>query len=149
LQRYIKIFYQKVKINFFIRKVLCIFAEIKYETMEAKELRISNLVHLIADVHENEPDLLIWELEDYEFYENKMEYIKPIPLTEEWLLKFGFEVDYGCIILSNKRGVITIEEDLAEISSTINHDGFMAPCKYVHQLQNLYFALTGEELTIK
>jgi hypothetical protein len=37
LQRYIKIFYQKVKINFFIRKLLFIFAEIKYETMEAKE----------------------------------------------------------------------------------------------------------------
>ena len=24
-----------------------------------------------------------------------------------------------------------------------------AECDYVHQLQNLYFALTGEELTIK
>ena len=109
LQRYIKIFYQKVKINFFIRKLLFIFAEIKYETMEAKELRISNLVHLIADGHENEPDLLIWELEDYEFYENKMEYIKPIPLTEEWLLKLPKKLTYPTWI------------------------------KYLHELQNWYY----------
>jgi len=26
--------------------------------------------------------------------------------------------------------------------------GIMPPCKYLHQLQNLYFALTGEELNI-
>jgi hypothetical protein len=37
LQRYIKIFYQKVKINFFIRKVIFIFAEIKYKIMEQLE----------------------------------------------------------------------------------------------------------------
>jgi hypothetical protein len=37
LQIYIKIFYQKVKINFFIRKVLFIFAEIKYKIMTPKE----------------------------------------------------------------------------------------------------------------
>ena len=37
MQRYIKIFYQKVKFYFFINYFLFIFAEIKYETMEAKE----------------------------------------------------------------------------------------------------------------
>lgn len=73
---------------------------------------------------------------------------KPIPLTEEWLLKFGFELKYGCFLLSTNRGTILIEEDLAQISSVISHDGFMSPCKYVHQLQNLYFALTGSELTV-
>ena len=30
----------------------------------------------------------------------------------------------------------------------INDIGFMTPCGYVHQLQNLYFALTGSELTV-
>ena len=74
---------------------------------------------------------------------------KPIPLTEEWLLKFGFELKYGCFLLSTNRGTIQIEEDLAEISSVITHDGFMAPCNFVHQLQNLYFSLTNEELEIK
>jgi hypothetical protein len=73
---------------------------------------------------------------------------EPISLTEEWLLKFGFKVDYGCILLSTKRGTITIEEDLAEISSVITHNGFMAPCEYVHELQNLYYALTKEELIL-
>ena len=71
-----------------------------------------------------------------------------IPLTEEWLLNFGFENKYGSYVLSTLRGTIQIEEDLAEISSVITHNGFMSPCEYVHQLQNLYFALTGDELTV-
>jgi hypothetical protein len=143
LQRYIKIFYQKVKINFFINYFIFIFAEIKCKIMEAKELRISNLVHLIADGHENEPDLLIWELEDYEFYENKMEYIKPIPLTEEWLGKCYFKFkELGLYNFSISNHIVS-----KRIFFTI--DGYAKQIYYLHQLQNLYFALTGTELTIK
>lgn len=76
---------------------------------------------------------------------------QPIPLTEEWLLRFGFIKDdpkwfrkpntfpYICC---NLKGEAALE---------YNTD-FIVPAtqiKYVHQLQNLYFALTGEELTIK
>ena len=89
---------------------------------------------------------------------NQYDYnIEPIPLTEEWLLKFGFHKKdaewylHPCfelkIIVFNKgefNGVMfytrTIHTDFTPIYCTkhINH---------VHQLQNLYFALTGEELT--
>ena len=111
--------------------------------MEAKELRISNLVHLIADGHENEPDLLIWELEDYEFYENKMEYIKPIPLTEEWLGKCDFKFkEFGLYNFSISNRIVS-----KRIFFMI--DGYAKQIYYLHQLQNLYFALTGTELTIK
>ena len=117
--------------------------------MESKEVRIGNLfkdkysskIIKVNGITEN----------DIYFSGNftKEWQAVPIEITEEWLLKFGFKVDYGCIILSTNRGVITIEEDLAEISSVITHNGFMAPCRYVHELQNLYFALTGKELEIK
>jgi hypothetical protein len=128
--------------------------------MEAKELRISNLVHLIADGHENEPDLLILELEDYEFYENKMEYIKPIPLTEEWLLKFGFEklntTMSGCFVFQKGLWRVAIKVNIEETYEWVLwHERISPPTwclsrfEYVHQLQNLYFALTGTELTIK
>ena len=119
--------------------------------MKANELRIGNLVEykITDDLDER---IEWWEVseidsEDLKIIDDDDDY-RPIPLTEEWLKKLGFELKYGCFLLSTNRGTILIEEDLAQISSVISHDGFMAPCKYVHQLQNLYFALTGSELTV-
>jgi len=76
----------------------------------------------------------------------------PIPLTKEWLVKFGFKrkhfkstgTDHFTI------GEVTIFCDT--ISGSIVYDMLITinaiNLDYVHQLQNLYFALTGEELTI-
>lgn len=77
--------------------------------------------------------------------------IEPIELTEEWLLKFGFDKRTNYQFIGNK---ITIESwnhkasfdvrlRLSEESSVI-----ICEIKYVHQFQNLTFALTGEELKI-
>jgi hypothetical protein len=72
----------------------------------------------------------------------EIEHTNPIPLTEEWLLKFGFEtndVRYWQIsafrLHINRYGewIFKVETFEQEI-------------KYVHQLQNLYFDLVGEEL---
>jgi len=67
--------------------------------------------------------------------------VRPIPLTEEWLLKLGFE-NNELIAAHNK--FIWFKNHIG-ISGML---GVVKPveCKYVHQLQNLYFALTGEEL---
>jgi hypothetical protein len=72
-----------------------------------------------------------------------------IPLTEEWLLKFGFNGDsiLGTQTLYRLNGI--------EIWAFRNDKTFMVDnikrkkveLKFVHQLQNLYFALTGQELT--
>ncbi len=115
--------------------------------MKANELRKENSVYLICEGHEGEPDIVVWGIMDYEFYSNRMEDIEPIPLTEEWLLKFGFEKTwYG------------VEDALIELQKTEKGYILSINCNeytegkefyYVHQLQNLYFALTGEELTIK
>lgn len=69
-----------------------------------------------------------------------------IPLSEEWLIRFGFE------ILSGKQGyfaetktpwfVLTKTDDVFRLAFYNT-----AEINYVHQLQNLYFALTGSELT--
>lgn len=79
----------------------------------------------------------------------------PIPLTEDWLIKFGFQYDYeGNLFLE------PIHDDTEanfyfhwEVDELVLRDSFedvfMSRLNYVHQLQNLYFALTGEELTIK
>lgn len=69
--------------------------------------------------------------------------LKPIPLTEEWLVKFGlnnypnrknfYNLGEYSILLTTETTLFYIGRNIIKI-------------KYVHQLQNLYFALTGEEL---
>jgi hypothetical protein len=75
----------------------------------------------------------------------------PIPLTEEWLLKFGFEKK-GQLYTKDFFGDY-IGVDVKDFSIGTYAFGRIAHAPQptfmnVHQLQNLYFALTGEELTI-
>lgn len=86
------------------------------------------------------------------------EKIQQIPLTEEILLKLGFEKREHKSFFKGK--------ELIYFTFTSNKYGFLiwntiqnkwwvlgkisiSQPIYVHQLQNLYFALTGEELTFK
>ena len=64
MQRYIKIFYQKVKFNFFINYFLFIFAEIKYKTMKAKD-KAKKLVNKYCALHfeQKKGGLIIIDLE--------------------------------------------------------------------------------------
>lgn len=74
-------------------------------------------------------------------------YLEPILLTQEWLLKFGFETDN----IEWWNGILSIgiyKDGLffcptGEISLRIGKE-----IQYVHQLQNLYFVLTGKELIL-
>ena len=84
---------------------------------------------------------------DYHF---NIENIEGIPLTEEWLLKFGLEWS----IFHQATHKTGFEYDLNSLYeggyslSTFKREHIVVEkIKYVHQLQNLYFALTGEELT--
>lgn len=76
--------------------------------------------------------------------------LQPIPLTKEWLLKFGFEQQkWGDFILTYYRKG-NILYSLSDGNVELNEPNIcLTQLKHVHQLQNLYFALTGEELTIK
>lgn len=84
---------------------------------------------------------------------------KPIPLTAEWLHKFGItwnningsEYYFTTTGLDGLRlDPPTKGEDDGWTPMTPDGDGSIGKeIFFVHQLQNLYFALTGEELTIK
>ena len=84
-----------------------------------------------------------------------MDQIKPIPLTEEWLLKYGAklkeETSYPCSKYYKLKGVM-ISIDLARFwipKTKIYGEYAILTCpKYVHKFQNLVYELTGEELTI-
>lgn len=71
--------------------------------------------------------------------------ISPIPLTEEWLARFGFEYERSLSLYMFEHMGFK-EGDLNTLllfygEGTVN-------CQYVHQLQNIVFALTGEELKL-
>lgn len=83
-----------------------------------------------------------------------------IPLTEEWLVKLGVLCPF--MLDSEKSFVTNLVAKYNEFDDNWNYvvdscqhatsGGIMyitVPVIYVHQLQNLYFALTGEELTIQ
>jgi len=94
-------------------------------------------------------------------YSLNEENLKGIPLTEEWLLKFGFEqTDEGdgfkllhfWISLGGNDKLYLRHYLMGGFIWGFNHFkelGQPISIEYVHQLQNLYFALTSEELKIK
>ena len=121
--------------------------------MKVSELRIGNLVDLgnriakISEIYHKACTVL--DIEETQDTIEDYERIKPIPLTEWWLLKFGFEKnENNQFILMDGDVDILFNKDLNgwtcdDINFSINQT------LYVHQLQNLYFALTGEELILK
>lgn len=74
---------------------------------------------------------------------------EPIPLTEEWLFKFGLE--NGTTQALEKITCAKVMYESWQKCCTLysGHNCLHVKIQYVHQLQNLYFALTGEELELK
>ena len=68
----------------------------------------------------------------------------PIPLTEEWLVKLGYN---KCSIRHNHYVIKGHTIWLCQEMFLCDKNGIII--KHVHQLQNLYFALTNTELTSK
>jgi len=112
--------------------------------MKANELRIGNWVEQPNDgVTRVTAILNDLQIKTETGYIDK--YCRPIPLTEEWLLKFGFRGNERQRV---KRfvGLEIYTKDLWRYNTKGNN---ALVVEYVHQLQNLYFALTGEELELK
>ena len=79
--------------------------------------------------------------------------IKPIPLTEEWLIKFGFKTSEKQWNTFSRSHYYLCEKDelcfkLHETKNIFYMHKY-EHIKFVHQLQNLYFALIDKELTLK
>lgn len=115
--------------------------------VNANELRLGNWISYNGKYYE--VDEIWFDLDEGAYYTQdfNINFISPIPLTEELLLKCGFERNktykryfYNGISISKYEG-----------EKYFVFDGWRfraIDIKYLHQLQNLYFILTGEELTI-
>jgi hypothetical protein len=148
--------------------------------MKANELRIGNLVLndncvcAIQNIYGYGYTYCTLKTKQGNEINAQYELINPIPITEEWLVKLGFEnwgedklfqneyEKYIRFVLHNvidgtsnfevhyitsnygskeyKEFVISFDED-----ERVPHN---VELKHIHQLQNLYFVLTGNELTI-
>ena len=107
--------------------------------MKANELRIGNWIE--CKFGNTQIHCIDTESVEYDTFAEYIKDIKPIPLTEQWLLDFGFDkmnTEYS-------KGYYFYNDETLRIDHG-NECYFDIPCKYVHTLQNLYFALTGEEL---
>lgn len=143
--------------------------------MKIEDLRIGNLVSVnnkqfhpnlkgailrVTGLHERSRNGVVEtsvNLEcERETYSQFMEYIKPVALTEQWLLDLGFnQIIEKQWYLHFHDVCLTLYEDSEQYMVQI-HDMeidessiFLKSIQYVHQLQNIFFILSGKEIDIK
>ena len=116
--------------------------------LKASDLRIGNVI-MFHDVEDGDMPLAIdWQeikavTKDPERFNA---YHSPIPLTEEILLKCGFEKNHDGIIHCNIAGVFVFY--LPTTQRIVIGSDFAVKKHYLHELQNLIYAKLNEELTI-
>lgn len=111
--------------------------------LKANEVRLGNHLNLIVGGSLYKGGIVTSVNEDCIYLNSikvRLEAMEPIPLTQEWLLKLGFDkhskysFSKGDLKIINRHGwwdaIIR-----TEVLRSVEH---------VHQLQNLYFALIGE-----
>ena len=111
--------------------------------MEAKNFRIGNLVNYVTKdkctVSTVDAELLCAWADNYRMY-------KPITLTDEWLEKLGFYKQWNAM-WTNKMHLRSPINGKYEFRAS---DGIgFVDVTTVHQLQNLFFAMTGTELQLE
>ena len=120
--------------------------------INAKELRIGNLVeYKITDKLDERKEW--WEVseidaDDIHWLSKVMpedEDFRAIPITEEWLFKLGFINDK---VLEFYRNDFTDSTIIIDYNFICLLGYSHVKLNYVHELQNLYFALTQRELTV-
>lgn len=118
--------------------------------MKASEVKIGNWVEDLDPSHLQFVVTKIERNETMSFINGRWdEDVVPIPLTEAWLKKFGFRKtgEHGEY---EKDGFQM--QDVHHVWFSRDNDGYhqgLVDVKHVHQLQNIYHALTGHELISK
>lgn len=124
--------------------------------MKEQELRIGNYVkvdgdsniYTICSIHEG--GSLKVKIPGYEPESSGIRKINPIPLTEQWLIDFGLlkKPNHKCFHIKGMDFHIPIMSGGYYDNEYGLDEENRITLFYVHQLQNLYFALTGEELQL-
>jgi hypothetical protein len=143
--------------------------------IKAKELRVGNIVQIgeaepvpitvfnISDTGINQKEVYDEDFPDADPTIDLwlFEYVHPIIITVDWLAKLGFTS-----INAKTKNLVWVLDDSTDISEfslisdeintplhlyfsyNLGHKEIRKEIKYVHQLQNLYFAIIGQELPV-
>lgn len=111
--------------------------------MKITDLRIGNLIMYDGKIKEADT----WVFEDLSIH---ADWVKPIPITPEWLLRLGIpsehpEWEYQIPVGALKWYFRYNTEWYSEIGGIY----IDSRVQYVHQVHNLYYALTGNEINVK
>ena len=129
--------------------------------MKAEELRIGNLVNFndtiatVLELRENHARIEYMRSDTGMRYSTLVEYgrLEGVLITEEWLVKFGFKhkkTDKANCYTLNFFSLNFVNDGRYKGKTFIRVANFNPDINnflFIHQLQNLYFALTGQELT--
>ena len=123
-----------------------------------QDLRIGNLVQYNGKVYAiriiDEEHVALKDNVSFDYI--RYDQIEAIEITEEWLLKLGFETlekeERFEFLSKYKNDCFTLLSGIAADRNVFlvwKKNSVICHVKFVHQLQNLHFALTGKQLKIK
>ncbi len=113
--------------------------------IRANEVRLGNwLTQFPENVSIQVQDLIQTEF-SYLLNGLDLELFRAIEITPELLEQFGFKKQYDCWY----HGTFIIRDIFEELFYHPNGVNVGQQIEYLHQLQNLYFAVSGEELDVE
>ena len=114
--------------------------------LQSKDFRIGNFIRF-----NNKPQRIIFADIEYmeynQFHKNAIGEILPIEITKRWLEDLGGILNHEDDSYIFKHFAVSVNEKSEALM--FFKDEEIAEFNYIHELQNLYFALTGEELELK
>lgn len=135
------------------------------EEITAGDIMLNNWFHvngypMYVDSIFRDTVYLEFEGNEGDVWEENIKDLKPIPLTDDILVKAGFSIGgYNIVEVTHPdypRLFFVIIDDTASVGWNYNVSGTLKECegsmieiKYLHQLQNLFKSLTGNDLKIE
>ncbi|SIN93552.1 hypothetical protein SAMN05444409_1221 [Epilithonimonas zeae] len=119
---------------------------VKQVAMKAKELRIGNLVSNMTTGNNEQVDINIIQ----SIMNGSTDY-KPVELNDEWFNKFDFSKEHFGYYYENiyEFSVLTSRNNAYIVRWGNQVLAGAEPIRYVHELQNIFFALKGSDLPTK
>lgn len=126
--------------------------------LKVKDLRVGNYIYSSLTESVVEVSTKVLRLMESEIRVKGETTYKGVPITEDILLKCGFSRGLYIdnlfftkldIVNGDYSEIIIDMSDCLEVHLDINNFSIKVECKYLHQLQNLYYSVTGKELEVK
>ena len=123
-------------------------------TIQATEFRVGNLFRFIStDSIERVADIRTAGIKTPTINNVLIADCEPIPLNEDWLVKLGFtkernSIDSADLFIKKDIVFVLTGEHYTVSWNSVTINLIPAKVKFVHELQNLFYCLTGTELTL-